>query len=222
MKHLKGEKGAALITVLAIIVVSSILITVIYYFAYKGTEVSGLQKRYQTAKEASMGGVEVLAREIIPLAVGGTISGGVATPTTNLSTALAGFNVITSAQVAQGISDACFFIKLRVSTDDTTTTPNWTTNVCDSTLDAKTLPDITFTLSGTAPAQPFDVYLKIVDTTQGNSNTSGIVLEGMGAAESGSGIITSQHRPYIYRIEVQGERQNNPAERANLTVLYAY
>lgn len=212
MKHLKGEKGAALITVLAIIVVSSILITVIYYFAYKGTEVSGLQKRYQTAKEASMGGVEVLLKEIIPLTIGGT----------TLSSTLAGFNVITSAQVAQSISNACFFIKLRVSTDDTTTTPNWSDSLCDSTLDAKTLPDIKFTLSGTAPAQPFDVYLKIVDTTMGNSNTSGIVLEGMGTAESGSGMITSQHFPYIYRIEVQGERQNSPAERANLTVLYAY
>lgn len=212
MKHLKGEKGAALITVLAIIVVSSILITVIYYFAYKGTEVSGLQKRYQTAKEASMGGVEVLLKEIIPLTIGGT----------TLSNTLAGFNVITSAQVAQSISNACFFIKLRVSTDDTTTTPNWSDSLCDSTLDAKTLPDIKFTLSGTAPAQPFDVYLKIVDTTMGNSNTSGIVLEGMGTAESGSGMITSQHFPYIYRIEVQGERKNNPAERANLTVLYAY
>jgi hypothetical protein len=219
MKHLKGEKGAALITVLAIIVVSSILITVIYYFAYKGTEVSGLQKRYQTAKEASMGGAEVLLKEIIPLTIGGT----------TLANTLLGFNVITSAQVVQSISDACFFIKLRVSTDDTTTTPNWSDSFCDSTLALGKRPDgtiypfdIMFTLSGTAPAQPFNVYLKIVDTTMGNSNTSGIVLEGMGTAESGSGMITSQHFPYIYRIEVQGERQNNPAERANLTVLYAY
>ena len=83
-------------------------------------------------------------------------------------------------------------------------------------------PDIRFTVSGIAPARPFDVYTKIIDTVAGNSSTSGITLEGQGAAESQTGMITAQHFPYMYRMEVQSERQNDATEKANFTVLYAY
>jgi len=66
------------------------------------------------------------------------------------------------------------------------------------------------------------VYIRITDTIQGNSNTGGVMLEGTGVAESSSGIITPQHFPYTYSIDVQGERQLSPSERVQLEVLYAY
>jgi len=213
-----GKKGIALLIVLVIIVMSSAMIAVIIFFVMRGTEYTALQKKYATSKEASIGALEVLTKEIIPLAISGinlttlNCSAG-----TCLSDVLASFSVITAASVTQvgdvATSNSCFSKKLLSA-------PPWTG--CDSTLDVKISPDVKFTLSGAAPAQPFDVYAKIVDTAAGNTNTSGLVLEGMGAAESAGGIITTRHFPYMYTIGVQGERQNNPAERVNLEVLYAY
>ena len=205
MRRFLRKKGAALITVIALVVVTSLIVATVYYFIHRGIEVTGLQKKYQTAREASLGGLDVLTKEVLPIAIGGT----------GLSTVVAGFNTITSAQVQQGATDVCFLNKLRENT------ANWGGG-CSNTLDAKSSPDIRFTLSGTAPARPFDVYTKIIDTVRGNSNVSGVILEGQGTAESQSGLITAQHFPYTYRMEVQSERQNDATEKANFTVLYAY
>ena len=180
------------------------MVAAVYYFLHRGIEVSGLQKKYQTAREASLGSLDVLTKEILPIAISGT----------NLSTVVTGFNAITSAQVVQVATDACFGTKLLQST------ANW--GGCSSALDAKTSPDVRFVLSGATSAQSFDVYTKIVDTVAGNSSTSGILLEGQGTAETQTGMITAQHFPYMYRMEVQSEKHNDATEKANFTVLYAY
>lgn len=205
MKIFLHRKGAALITAVALVVVTSAIVAAVYYFIRRGVEVSGLQKKYQTAREASLGGLDVFTKEILPMAISGS----------TLATVVASFNTIAGAQVQQVASDACFSDKLLKTTAD------WAGG-CSSTLDAKSNPDIRFVVSGAAPARPFDVYTKIIDTVQGNSSTSGINLEGQGAAESQTGMITAQHFPYMYRMEVQSERQNDATEKANFTVLYAY
>ena len=205
MRRFMKKKGAALITVVALIVVTSAIVAAVYYFIRRGVEVTGLQKKYQMAREASLGGLDVFTKEVLPMAIGGT----------TLANVVAGFNTITSAQVQQGATNACFSDKLLK------TTLNWAGG-CSNSLDAKSSPDIRFTLSGVAPARPFDVYTKITDTVAGNSNTSGITLEGQGTAESQTGIITAQHFPYMYRMDIQSERQNDPTAKANFTVLYAY
>lgn len=205
MRRFLRKKGAALITVVALVVVTSLMVATVYYFIRRGIEVTGLQKKYQTAREASLGGLDVFTKEVLPIAIGGT----------GLSTVVAGFNTITSAQVQQGATDVCFGNKLRENT------ANWGAG-CSNTLDAKSSPDIRFTLSGAAPTRAFEVYTKIIDTVRGNSNVSGVILEGQGTAESQSGLITAQHFPYTYRMEVQSERQNDATEKANFTVLYAY
>ncbi len=56
MKNFLEKKGAALITVVALIVVTSAMVAAVYYFIRRGIEVTGLQKKYQTAREASLGG----------------------------------------------------------------------------------------------------------------------------------------------------------------------
>jgi hypothetical protein len=200
VKNFLEKKGAALITVVALIVVTSAMVAAVYYFIRRGIEVSGLQKKYQTAREASLGGLDVFTKEILPMAITGT----------NLSDVVASFSFITSAQVTQGSSNACFRFKLRLPG---VVDPGG----CSTTMDAKDNPDIQFVVSGIAPARPFDVYTKIIDTVAGNSSTSGINLEGQGAAESQTGMITAQHFPYMYRMEVQSERHNDATERANFT-----
>lgn len=205
MRCFRTKKGAALITVIALVVVTSLIVATVYYFIRRGIEVTGLQKKYQTAREASLGGLDVFTKEILPMAINGT----------NLSDVVTSFSTITSAQVVQGSSNACFRFKLRLPD---AVDPGG----CDTTMNAKDNPDVRFVVSGIAPARPFDVYTKIIDSVEGNSNTSGITLEGQGTAESQSGIITAQHFPYMYRMEVQSERKNDATEKANFTVLYAY
>jgi hypothetical protein len=210
MQKSSDKKGVALVMVLTIISISTAMVAVVLYFIQKGTEISGLEKKYATAKEASLGAIEVFTKEIIPLAI---VTANT-TPGSSLTTALGNFSTITSATVTAVATNACFSDKLLKSTT------SWATG-CSSTSDPKTLPDIRFTLSGTS-APPFDVYTKIVDTISGNTNTSGITLEGGGAAESSGGMILTQHFPYMYRMEVQGERQQSPDERASFEVVYAY
>lgn len=211
MRHLSDKKGVALVMVLMIIAISAAMVAAVLFFIQRGTEISALEKKYATAKEASLGAVEIFTKEIIPLAIVTAST----TPTNSLTAALANFPATTSASITGVATNACFSDKLLKST------ASWAGG-CSSTSDPKTLPDIRFTLSGVSPAQPFDVYTKIVDTVSGNTNTSGVVLEGAGAADSGGGMIAMQHFPYMYRMEIQGERQQNPSERANFELLYAY
>jgi hypothetical protein len=210
MNFLFNKKGVALVMVLVIVAISTAMVAVVLYFIQKGTEISLLEKKYSTAKEASIGAIDVFTKEIIPLAIFAASTA----PNTALTIALGNFSTITSATVTAVATDACFSDKLLKST------ASWASG-CSSTSDPKTLPDIRFTLSGTS-AVPFDVYTKIVDTVSGNTNMSGVSLEGAGAAESSGSMVAIQHFPYMYRMEVQGERQQNPSERANYEVLYAY
>ncbi len=211
MRALSDKKGVALVMVLMIMAISAAMVAVVLFFIQKGTEISAIEKKYATAKEASLGGVEIFTKEVIPLAIVTAST----TPASSLTAALANFTTITSATVTAVATNACFSDKLLKST------ANWA-STCSSTSDPKTSPDVRFTLSGVSPAVPFDVYTKITDTVKGNTNTGGVVLEGGGTAETGGGMISMQHFPYMYHMEVQGERQLNPNERSNFEVLYAY
>lgn len=196
--HLSSEKGIALVTALLLTLIGLAIILAAIYMVTRGTVLSGLLKRYETALEASHGATEFVTKEFIPKKIGSTTLA-----------ALGSYGGI----VTYGINDACFTNKL------TLPTTSW--GCGSSTLSPVDTPDVTLTLQA-AGGVPFRVRTKIVDTVRGNTSTSGIDLEGLGVVEAGSGIITPQHFPYTYRIEVQGERQTNPDERANLSVLYAY
>lgn len=204
--HVSMKKGAALITVMALIFVASMMIATVYHFLQRGTEVSSLEKKYSVAREAGLGGIEVFTKEIIPAAISGK----------DLSVVAGGFASITNATVTASTTNACFTDKLSKATAD------WASG-CSSTLDPASSPDVTFTLSGAAPAQPFQVFAKIVDTVPGNSSTSGIALEDAGGtAQAQTGTITTQHFPYVYVFEAQGQKQNDASTKANFEVLYAY
>jgi hypothetical protein len=109
----------------------------------------------------------------------------------------------------------------------TMNTSKWGTYCPDSnrsTINPTFAPDLKLVLaadSTTTGNSTFTVYSKIVDTVAGNTDTSGIQLEGSGVAEASS-TITPQHFPFIYRLEVQGQRSTNDAEKSGISVLYAY
>lgn len=208
MMRQSSERGAALVIVLAIVVMSTALLAVVMHFMQKGTETSALEQKYETAKDASLGAIDVFAKEIIPLAISST-----------LTSALGNFNTITSATITKVATDTCFGDKLTKSTSET----NWA-GCADyeeaHSANPKEAPDIRFKLSSTN-GPDYTVYTKIVDTVGGNSNTSGITLEGTGVAESSGSIVSVQHFPYMYTMEVQGERAEK-SERASFEALYAY
>lgn len=202
MKLIGNEKGIALITALMLTMISLTLILGLLYMLGQGVLMSASQKRYRTALEASYGGAEVVLKDVVPMVFQGYSS-------SQLSSQFAGV----SMQFGSG--NACLKQKLHLPTSQ------WSGS-CSSTINAKSASDISFTLQATGPSSaPYTVYAKIVDTLKGNTDTSGLQLEGAGVAEAAA-VITPQHFPFVYRLEVQAERSMNAVERANVSVLYAY
>jgi len=209
MKFIRNKNGIALVTSLMFTLITLGIVMALLLMITRGTTVSGLNKRYKTALEASYGGTEIFTKDMFPFILR-NYSGGTSLKT-NVETAFGGSQLI-SPQVA-GTSKTCLQYKLTNSTAD------WPSG-CSNTPSPKQSPDISFSLTAVS-GNPFIVYSKIVDTVKGNTDVGGLQLEGAGVAESSS-VLTPQTFPYIYRLEVQGERQNNPTAQANIEVLYAY
>jgi Tfp pilus assembly protein PilX len=216
--HEKNKKGMALVMALIVIVISAGLVAGVMYYALSGSETSGLQRKYQSSKEASLGAIDVLVKEIIPRAV----QADTATTGEGLSNVIGTFQSIPGIvnAVSPSASNLCFRDKLTKARSLWT---NCTTETDKIRIDPTQNPDITFKLlSVSGTTKSYEVRLKIVDTSLGNTNMSGIMLEGLGVVESGSGTITAKHTPYLYTIATEGKLENSTTERANIEVLYAY
>jgi len=196
-KIVKNEQGIALVTALMLTLISLGVILSAFYILTQGIRQQGASKRYRTALGAAYGGQQVFVKDIIPALM------------RNYSSINTDF---TSLSPVVGSKD-CLRAKLNTSTS------SWPA-ACSQTISPKDQPDLTFVMPSTGTV-PFTAYSKIVDTIAGNSDVGGLQLEGAGVAESVS-LIKPQHYPYIYRVEVQGERSTNATEQANVSVLYAY
>lgn len=203
MRKNNKQSGIALITALLVAVVGFLMIIVALYIVYRGTEISGIEKRYETALETSHGVAERLGKEIIPNTMGGSLSGFVS-------------GLSSDNKITLNVNDSCWSNKL---TKDST---QWNCS-STSTFDLDTTADFSVEFSGFGMSD-FTVFSKIVETMPGNSFASGlnVELEGSGVVESGSGMIKPMHIPYLYRIEFQGQLKDNGEEKANLSCLYEY
>jgi hypothetical protein len=67
----------------------------------------------------------------------------------------------------------------------------------------------------------YTVYSKIVDTVEGNSGAD-LGLVKTGVVSAGTGEVPVVSMPYLYTIEAYSENQNDPSERAQLSILYQY
>ncbi|MSN26359.1 MAG: hypothetical protein GJV46_10900 [Geobacter sp.] len=195
-----------------------ISLTIVMYLMYMitaGVQMSGANKRYKTALEASYGSTDVVLKDVLPI-----VFTNLSTPVTALSAS--GFASSLDLSPSAG---SCLKQKL------TRPASKWSA-ACSNSTDAKTGADITLTLNSTT-ASPFKVYTKIVETMcsdprpypAGNctgSDLSGLTLDSGSSVAGGNNGVTVQHLPATYRIEVQGERSTNPLEKAKLSVLYAY
>lgn len=202
MKPLLNQKGIALVTALMLTLISLAIISALLYMIGQGIQLSASEKRYRTALEATYGGTEIALKDVTPMIFQG-YSG------VQLS---AKFSNIDDMTFPSGTS--CLHQKLTLPTS------LWPSS-CGQTLNPKSRPDIRFSLKGINDANvPYTVYAKYVDSTIGNTDVSGLQLEGSGVAEASS-VITPQHIPNVYRLEVRAERSAD-SEQANISVLYAY
>jgi hypothetical protein len=207
-----NKTGVALVLVLMIIVLSAGLLAAIMYYALSGSEISGLQRKYATSKEASLGALDIFTKDLIPNILQDQAKGlsGVAAELAQ------GAGIVSSMAPGTGVTNACFLSKL------SSPTAGWTGCTSATNPDPTVSPDVVLKLQSASGGKPFEVRTKIIDTIFGNSNTSGLALTGTGVVESGLNEIAAQHYPYLYTITLQGQQENSTTERANFEVLYAY
>ena len=192
---LGNERGIALVMALILGLIGMLMIASLLYMAGTGIWTGGSKKRYQTALQASYGGINFFTKEIIQNGMGGTTLSSMGT-----------YNGIFTPMV----SDANFTKKLTTSG-----------NVSDGIYPADN-PDATLTLAFTAPTPNITVNSAILSTAIGNSGTSSNVLVGGGVVNNASGTVTPQPIPYLFKIGIQGQSTLNPMENARLSGIYAY
>lgn len=228
MKILHNEKGIALITSLMFTLLSLVITMALLYMVSTSIRTAGAVKRYRTSTEAAYGGTEIMVKDLITASFAYR-DYSAANPGKGFSYYMK--NSYMSRLSSPNISDSCFRVKM------TTPKSKWPAACSDiSTSNIKNTYDVTFNLNA-ASGTPFAVYSKIIDTMErkfqiyrnhttmtvtmaGNSDTTTFALEG-GSTTDGAGV-SVPHYPYMYRIEIQAERQQNPTEKSKISVQYAY
>lgn len=192
--RLGNEKGVALITALILGLIGMLMIATLLNMVGTGIWVSGSKKRYQTALEASRGGLDFFAKEIIHRGIGGT---GL------------------SAMVGSGVYDGIF------TNPDNVTDTNFTTKLTTMGSYPATPRDgqISFKLAGAGGTITADTTIR--NTSLGNSGISSNILGGGGVVSNQSGTVTPQHIPYLYQTETRGQGAGSQ-ENAILSATYAY
>jgi len=207
MKKIHNEDGIALVTALMFTLICLGMVAALMQMLLLQTKLSGSQKNYRNSLEASYGGTELITREFIPKLF------------TNYSS---GIGPLLTAYNNGGIGDIDLVVNSALETKLITPTGSWDATL-SKTLDAKDAPDLQFSLKSIVSGGNFKVYAKIVDTVEGNSDTTGVDYLDSGAGVAGAGAgISPKHNPVLYSIEVRGERETNAKEKALLSVLYAY
>lgn len=205
MAILRSQDGAALITALMLTMLSLVIALALLTMITTGTQVSASQKRYRSSLTAAQGGVELLARELMPRLLRG-----------DALTALSNDYLLIDLQVPE---NNCLRQKLELPKGQ------WSScSAAQASGDPAQAPDITFRLSGLPKEKGFRVTTKILATVPGNSDRSGNDLLDDGASVSGRNEdIHPQHVPALYNIMVQGVREEEEIrEKARLSVLYAF
>jgi Tfp pilus assembly protein PilX len=217
MNYLRNERGIALVTALMLTLVSLVLVMALMYFIETGTRVSASAKRYQNVQQAAYGGVSLTVNELIPRlenAIFGNYSSGSQSGIQKLKTDYANLTLNDLGCLKQKLSS---------------TSATWG-GACSQSLDPKSSPDMTFLLKATLtstlqPAQGYVVYTKIVDTPI-IGNTDPANLSNLRKPENVNESIQNEGTgvtiPTTYRIEIRAEREQNPQERSNLSVVYSY
>lgn len=215
MKLLKNEKGIALVMVLVLSLIALAIISALLYLTIQGTRFSGFYKRYESARESGVGGSEIAAALI-------SNRGNLVVPP------LVSFPNVCNCNELEDPDDNRDSTGNRTCLCDKLCNPpyvggvyKWTVAGCDNSLDPISNPDMQFPLPGIGGSS-YQVSVKIIDTTRGNTDLSGETLGGTGVVSSNSGQIPAPPLPYLYRVEINAQDSANVIERARLSGLYAF
>jgi hypothetical protein len=208
-----NEKGMALITALMMTMIILVIILGLWYVMEMSIKANAARTVYRNVTEAAYGGTDIIMQDVIPRLFQNVTTATIASDYSSINMAFG--------------SNACLKQKMTLKP------VNWTAcSAGNKDANVKTLPDMTFNLSGVAGAnssipanRTFTVYSKIVDTIPGVQFTAGAAggnkLIGNSVAESSAGTtLNLQH--YVYTIEVLGEKTGNPGVNSKLSVLYEY
>lgn len=219
---IRNEKGIALVMVLVLSAIVLIIMAGLIYMLTTGTQISGMQKRYETASEAGIGGRDITyqliglrgdaSRTASFLADVAALTPAITTPVTCVPNPAATFPDGRPCTALGSFTNLATKLNLPTSC--------W--SGCNSSMvidpNIASTYDMMFTL-GVGPT--YNVYSKIVDTVEGNSaGDEGLINNRV--VDSNSGEIRVMSYPYMYTVEVDAENTGNPAERAKLSILYQY
>jgi hypothetical protein len=212
-----SEKGAVLLVVVVLSAIALAIMTTLIYMMTVGTQITGIEKRYRSAHDASFGGWEIMSQM---LATRGSTT-DMSSFTSKLNTAGLS-SAVSDTAGCTGTADGKTYqgAEAKLMTSSTT----WSAGCDQSVALSPTSYDFRMQLgSGTK----YTVYGKVVNTVQGNTSndttaTGGRGLQATGTVNSASGVITVMSVPYLYTVEVEAENDSNPSERAKLSVLYQY
>jgi len=228
MRILNNDKGIALVTSLMFTMISLVICMALLHMVISGARTSGAYKRYKTSLDASYGGTEIVTKDLIGKALKILPSATADEFSTSFLSAMGGLSTPSFS--------ACLQMRTNISSKE------WTGACANPTSNPKSAPDITFNLNAETGSQ-YKIYTKIVDTREwrftsisttsagvpvlinnkiaGNTDRSSTEALVKGAT-AGSNNVKVPHYPYVYKIEIQGEGTANPAEKANISAVYAY
>jgi hypothetical protein len=229
-KGLRGmiadERGIALAMILVLSAITLGIMSGLLYMITIGTQMSGVSKRYKTAYEASLGGVDVM-HEIIGFRGN---EGSINTICTDTPDEIPDCKYETPVTCAPDPKLECAALNnydpnyTKLQTKLNLPTDCWSGCDSDLTIDHRlgfeTTYDIHFTL-GADPDPVYNVYAKIVDATEGNSGSPSEVVEPCGVAPGCNDAQVPQI-VYLYTLEVLVQSATNPLERAKTATLFAY
>jgi hypothetical protein len=200
LSAISSQKGIALAMILILSAIALAIMAGLIYMILTGTRISGMQKRYESAREAAKGGADVTYQLI----------GARGNPN------------IPGISFYQTTSDACLTDKLNKNTSLWSNCYQPDPTIMYSTIDPSNTASYDFRFDlGASPYPTYRVYARIIYTVEGNSGADEGLI-GKGVVASGSGEVTVVSKPYLYSIELDSENQSNPAERSKWSVLYQY
>jgi len=218
-----AERGAVLIMVIILSTVALAFMTTLIYMITVGTQISGIEKRYKTVRDAAYGGWE-LTRQLVALqgepnsqdafrAELNKAPYNLESVVTTNPTGSAGCTGTTEGgKPLQGMQAKLL-----------TRSATWS-SACGTSLTIipANVNTYDFTLKLGTGTTKYNVYAKVADTVVGNSagEASSRLAGAEGASYRNSGLIEVFPLPYLYTIEVDAENASNPSERARLSILY--
>ncbi len=214
---LGDERGIALVMALILSAIILSLSAALLFFLIYGERISGLEKRYKTALEASRGGAD-LVYQLIGTRGETTSTNILISDLSALSMSIPLNSSSCSGTDISGTSYSGLPAKLNTATLKSDGTLNWSNCSTSLTIDPtdNSTYDTQFSI-GTNPT--YTVYSKIVNTIEGNTGADfGLMKDQVVSANEQAGRTLS----YMYTIEIDAENSSNPDERAKLSVLYQY